>query len=235
MREGGAQVPKVNLYAAVIFILIGALAIIGLALLGSSPGSLRAFVDRIERHHQLIIVLFTAILALATGLLWWSTRSLVLDARDTAQRQLRAYVGPFSMEMEVYPYEKGGFVAMVHADLRNFGQTPAYDVRHSSWCKFDDPNALPFNDVQDPAVWPKAGIAYPDAGLHIRLPCFLSEQQVQELRDRKKIVFFWGTVNYEDGFRKPHYFRFRLVSQERTLDKGEVYRMGPHALGYEAD
>ncbi len=226
---------KGNLFLAVIFLLIGLLAIVGLALMGGSDGGLRGFLTRLERHHQLIIAVFTVILAIATGLLWWSTRALVLESRDTAQRQLRAYIGPFSMEMQVYPYEKGGFVAMAHTELRNFGQTPAYDLRTSSWCRFDDPNALPFDQVQEPPVWPKAGIAFPGAGLHISVPCFLSEQEVQELRDRKKLVFFWGTVKYEDAFRKKHYFKFRVVSQERTLDQGEVYRMGPHALGYDAD
>lgn len=175
-----------------------------------------------------LTLLAVAVYTAFTGYMAWT-------ARNTAERQLRAYVGPYEMELVVYPYEEGGFVAMSHVELRNFGQTPAYDLTSSVWCGLHEPDAAPFKDVEEPHELPKAGAAFPHAGFHARVPCFLSEAQVAELRDRKKVVFFWGTITYRDAFKKPRFFTFRLVSQERTLDQGEVYRMGPHASGYDAN
>ena len=103
---------KGNLFAAMIFILIGILAILGLALSSGGGGGLRGWLERFEHHHNLLLVGLTGLLAIATALLWWSTRELVTETRDTAQRQLRAYIGPFSMEMTINPYETGGFVAL---------------------------------------------------------------------------------------------------------------------------
>jgi hypothetical protein len=227
--------PKSNLYLAVLFILIGFLAIVGLAVAGNSGAGLRGWLDRIERHHQLLLVLVTGLLALTTGLLWWSTRDLVLDARDTAQRQLRAYIGPFGMELTVYPFESGGSAFIAHIEFRNFGKTPAYDLAVSSNAKIDDPNAIPFHEDTEPQQPPSAGIAFPDAGQHVNLGWRLSDEELRGLRDRSKVLFLWGTVRYTDAFGKRHHFLYRMVSQEKTTDAGEVYRIGPHALGYDAD
>src|SRR5205823_3382553 len=45
-------------------------------------------------HHngEALIAAFTVILALSTIFLWVATRDLVKDARNTAERELRAYI-----------------------------------------------------------------------------------------------------------------------------------------------
>jgi hypothetical protein len=47
-----------------------------------------------------LVALFTAALSIATFFLWRATRNLVKGADDTAQRQLRAYVGIESIELK---------------------------------------------------------------------------------------------------------------------------------------
>ena len=94
------------------------------------------------------IAIFTIIVAVSTFALWWATSDLVTDAVNTAQRQLRAYIGPYEMELTLYafptngPDKPYGFIA--HAEMRNFGQTPAYDLMIYADAKFDAPNAAPF-------------------------------------------------------------------------------------------
>lgn len=49
------------------------------------------------------IAAFTGLLFIATALLWWSTRSLVKDAKDTSKKELRAYIGRGGGEVFVLP------------------------------------------------------------------------------------------------------------------------------------
>jgi hypothetical protein len=183
----------------------------------------------------MIIAAFTVFLALATAFLYFATRSLVEGAEDTSQKQLRAYVGMHSMETTVYPFQAGGFAFIAHAELRNFGQTPAYDLTVQSNAAIDVPEAVPFNDLQGPVKAAGGSIAFRDAGVHVNVGWPISEQDKIALYERKKIVFFWGTARYRDAFDKWHHFTFRLISGSIAVGTGGVYTMSPHALGYEGD
>ena len=92
------------------------------------------FIDFADRRHDAsiaigtgFIALFTIVLAFATGFLWLSTRNLVIDAKQTAERQLRAYV--FVQPTQTNITDDTISIRYV---FQNTGQTPAYDVRHAS-------------------------------------------------------------------------------------------------------
>lgn len=185
------------------------------------------------------IAIFTIIVAVSTFALWWATSDLVTDAVNTAQRQLRAYIGPYEMELTLYafptngPDKPYGFIA--HAEMRNFGQTPAYDLMIYADAKFDAPNAAPFKFPSSSTGLPKAGIAFPQAGLHINKGWAITTAEYKAIEDRKEILFFWGTVWYNDAFHMPHHFTYRMVSVEKALQPPDTFKIGPHVLGYDAD
>ncbi len=72
-----------------------------------------------------IIAGFTIILAFATIFLWAATRDLVKDGRETAKRQLRAYIGVHKMKATIESIEGSDVKVVVSIILKNFGQTPA--------------------------------------------------------------------------------------------------------------
>lgn len=155
--------------------------------------------------------------------------------QDTAQRQLRAYIGIFAMEVRVQPFEGGGSAFIAHAELRNFGQTPAYDVLIQSNAAVEVPDAMPFSDAQGPAAASGSAIAFRDAGLHVNQGWQISSEDAEAIRNRTKIVFLWGSVKYKDAFRSEHFFNFRLISGHQVIDHPGIYVLGPHPLGYESD
>ena len=91
-----------------------------------------------------LIVAFTAALFFATWLLWSATKSLVVGAERTAERQLRAYV--------YFKETKVDFAARkVAYRIDNFGQTPAHKVRLLTIAKVVDwrdgrPSEIPIPD-----------------------------------------------------------------------------------------
>jgi hypothetical protein len=71
-----------------------------------------------------LLTAFTLVLALATGGLWLATRSLVKGADKTAERQLRAYIYVEKAKLK-FVDDKW----KLRTRIRNFGQTPAHNVR----------------------------------------------------------------------------------------------------------
>lgn len=198
--------------------------------------------EKIEYNEKVItavstvfIAAFTIVLAFATGFLYIATRNLVESADETAQKQLRAYIGIHDMKVTVYPFEQGGFAFIAEAELRNFGQTPAYDMVVQCNAKVDVPDAIPFDASQGNAKSGGPTIAFRDTGLTAAQWERISEADKDAIFRREKIIFLWGTVRYRDAFDKRHYFTFRLVSGALVIGTGGVYNMSAHRLGIEGD
>jgi hypothetical protein len=182
----------------------------------------------------IVIAAFTVILAIGTVFLYLATRDLVKGSDDSSQRQLRAYIGLQGSETTVYPFEKGGFAFIAHAELRNYGQTPAYDLTMKSNVKIDAAEKVPFDDL---AGLNKGvpSIAFRDAPFQIYLGWPISEEDKVALYERRKVFFFWGDVTYRDAFDKWHHFKFRLISGQIQTGTTGVYTMAPYGRGFEAD
>jgi len=86
-------------------------------LLGVKPGEWLMFVA-------------TALLFVATVGLWWATVRLVKGAEKTAERQLRAYVSVTSKGLDEQSEVQERYVHCL--EVRNTGQTPAYDLKIES-------------------------------------------------------------------------------------------------------
>jgi hypothetical protein len=180
-----------------------------------------------------LIAIFTAGLFGATYGLWDATKELVKDARETSERQLRAYVGLQSMEATVYPFEKGGFVVLAHAEARNFGQTPAYRMTVQANATVDVPTAIPFDEAQGTAKSAGAMTAFKDVGFQISQTKIITAEDAQAIRNQKKIIFFWGAIKYRDAFGKDHTFKFRMISDALAIGSTTVWSMVAHPLGFE--
>src|SRR5262249_11412210 len=89
----------------------------------------REFHEEIVAVGTVFIAAFTIILGFATAALYLATRDLVKGAELTAKQQLRAYVLADTARISnlANPTE----VPEGHVILKNFGQTPAYDVLSS--------------------------------------------------------------------------------------------------------
>lgn len=72
------------------------------------------------------VATFTGLLFFATLLLWWSTKNLVNEAKDTSKRQLRAYV--VIDKCKIDRLDGIPNTLLVHITMKNCGQTPAHDV-----------------------------------------------------------------------------------------------------------
>jgi hypothetical protein len=181
----------------------------------------------------LVIAGFTVCLAFATVFLYFATRELVEGADQTAEKQLRAYVGLQSMEATVHPFEQGGFVVWAHTEARNFGQTPAYRMTVQANATIDVPTAIPFDESQGAAKSAGAMTAFKDVGFQISQTKMITAEDAQALRDQTKIIFFWGTIKYRDAFKRDRTFRFRLISNALAIGSTTVWSMVAHPLGFE--
>ena len=97
-------------------------------------GYWNSFVDLAERRDKafvaistIFIALFTIVLAFATLFLLFSTRNLVADAKQTANRQLRAYVY-MNVSARIYPTPPENFSIIAlgvqfSLTIKNSGQT----------------------------------------------------------------------------------------------------------------
>jgi hypothetical protein len=191
------------------------------------------FVIFIEANDKFVTAMSTAVIAAFTVALFIATFLLWHGAEVTAERQLRAYIGIHAMEVTVAPFAGGGFAFIARAELRNFGQTPAYEVVVQSNAAVDLPEARPFGGIQGPAKSAGSAIAFKDAGMHVSQGWQISEADANAIRDRTKSVFLWGTVKYRDAFRKEHFFTFRLINAQQINQT--IYAMAPHPMGYEGD
>jgi hypothetical protein len=80
----------------------------------------------IHKNGEAIIAVFTVILGMATILLWGATRDLVNEARETSQRELRAYV---TKQITAWRGLINGKPLAVQYALIAHGQTPAKEVK----------------------------------------------------------------------------------------------------------
>lgn len=145
-----------------------------------------------------IALVVSVVAAGFTGLQW-------IDARDTAKRDLRAYVA-------IEPQDIGLLTAEVpvwtRSRLINFCKTPALHVRHVAVYKVL-PNSLPENfrfeyppDEKDDSPFVLHPTQSRDSERHAINA--LTTTEVEKLRSDRYALYAYGIVSYEDIFGEPH-------------------------------
>lgn len=132
-------------------------------------------------------VIVGATLALAVIAIWQA-----IISRQTMRRSLRAYVG---IDSETPLLERHN----LQFEIKNFGQTPAYDVTH--WLCFGLTLGEP--PPPDKEFWVHSTLE-PNAVLHVGVPL------TEEVLRSPETTYIWGRIMYRDCFRKKHYRNFQF-------------------------
>lgn len=153
------------------------------------------------------------LLVFVTGLLWISTRDLVVANETTAKRQLRAYL---SVEAGIYFRQNKRLRFEFRPNLINTGQTPAKRVRIVSNMNLASPQ-IPSNFIftlTPSAVVPtsEGSIGRDKSLFHAAVfPRRLTRQELREVFLGRKIFHFWGQVTYLDVFDDPQFTNFSFI------------------------
>lgn len=152
-------------------------------------------------------------------------------ARDTARRELRAYVFPIYAHIRDVRASRPTFVI----DVKNFGQTPAYGLRMNTALHS---GSHPLNTKLVPEVQSSIATAQlaPQAALfdEIALNHSLSANEISALAEGSAAIYLFGEIEYFDIYKKKRWttFRMRLGGPEGIPTHG---RLGYHEEGNDAD
>jgi hypothetical protein len=173
------------------------------------------------------LFLATTGLWIFTGLMWGATRQLVLGAKDTAQRQLRAYVCDVRGQADLIA---AGKIIRIHLNFKNTGQTPAYNVEIYR----DGADILPLIDVPFERRVPFAPvntIMAPGSEFEVLMELTqIAPDSLSFVQNSTRAIFVWGRVIYADAFGATWHFNYRCVA----FGPGVSWRLIPHVSGYEA-
>jgi hypothetical protein len=160
-----------------------------------------------------LLVAFTFLLTIFTGLLWQSTDKLwaagerqLIHLSDTAQQQLRAYINNVSA---VISNVGAGKSVEVRVEIKNFGQTPAYNVRHYSqltlahfpWTE----SAMNFAPLSTSTMGPGA-----NSFNLVKSSQMLNEELLIGLLTGRCAYYVEGRVTYVDAFGNERFTNYRL-------------------------
>jgi len=185
------------------------------------------------------LVIITLLLAIYTYGLFATTADIATDAKDSSERQLRAYLVIDAARVhsgEFYGTRQplaAGRIPQVLLKVRNTGQTPATHVRHSLKIQFL-PRPLDESSLRAPKT-PKQGFTL-GAGRRWNFRgngAALRSAQISELEGETSALFVYGEVRYRDVFKEERWTRFRMfvTGTEAIADM----HLSPHETGNETD
>jgi hypothetical protein len=185
----------------------------------------------LERFETDPVATFTGLLFFATLALWWSTRSLVKDAKDSTERQLRAYIG---IEHAFITAGKYGRDVEIKIIIKNHGQTPAYSASHGVEIQFNDPKVFPSLGEKVTPIEERESSTIIGANSCIEVIKIVPMKSVDFNSLSQGILGFciWGEINYIDIFKKPRFVRFKMISGSYIPSKGwslQAYKDGNKA------
>jgi hypothetical protein len=154
----------------------------------------------------------------------------VTVAKDTEQRELRAYLRVSVSSMNVGDPDCAGSTYSVDYVITNDGQTPAHDVRSGAGFAFV---TYPVNIQADFSEMAKPrGVTFDYLSSHdskhrqaALFPDTLSPQQLDAIRRDAARVFLVGEVSYKDIFEIERHLRFGMTLQAKGL--ADALQLGP--------
>jgi len=149
---------------------------------------------------------FTTLIALGTAVVLIQTLGA---QKKSAMQELRAYV--YLTEAKIADDQSG-----IVYSYKNFGLTPAYDLRFLSGYSICDPGEFKPAEINEAVDLTQRDLA-PSQGLRASTgasPNFTEEfaRQLLQLRSGAKVMFCYGRMEYRDAFdrRRGTHFRFQL-------------------------
>lgn len=160
-----------------------------------------------------VLAAFTFGLMIYTAKLWGATKHALRETKETAERQLRAYL---SINIaRITQQNRSEFRTIT--EIKNFGQTPAYNVRVWSILGAFDPSE-PRNFIKAEAIETYSMLG---PGGNFDLKAALRDQspeQVQHIIGGTRQVYLWGEIRYHDAFMTERGFSFRIVADLSTSE-----------------
>jgi hypothetical protein len=190
--------------------------------------------------------------ALTGGVIGWqswetrkaaqATETNVEAGKDTAKRQLRAYMSIKNAKLLLH--DDGSVEASLELD--NCGQTPAYDLQGAHLCRFDS------YPVTNPGVPPEgtrksnsiigAGKQFFALANAIKYRGMGREELLASLGLPDFVCCINGYFTYRDIFKDPHYLKFQMIvggpagiRQDRDKDGRLFASFSNDSEGNEAD
>jgi hypothetical protein len=158
------------------------------------------------------VALFNLLLVGATVLLYRAGEKQLNHLSETAERQLRAYVLVDTSDIRL----RDGHTLEAFIFLKNFGQTPAYDVKSWVDMRVAGPQRLPFDQNLPFGFQTMIGpggnfIIGPDQ-------ISISAEVPDQIKTGTKVIFVWGEVSYRDTFGKRWIFRFYVRNSKIMMN-----------------
>lgn len=195
------------------------------------------FGDFIDAHNGAINALATFAIALFTLTLWrssekmWNaTQDALRHAERTAERELRAYVHISGGEIKFEPLNAPTW----HLTVKNFGKTPAYDVRQWTHMWIEEyplKVKLPAPDADF-----KTACSILPPGGHEEMVCRrdppIPGEALNLIGTVKGTVYIYGEIRYRDAFGEDRVTKYRLLYGGPTPNRGGFLK--PDSEGNEA-
>jgi hypothetical protein len=136
-------------------------------------------------------------------------RDTLQTMQDTAERQLRAYVGV--SQFSISKVETGAPEAVVH--IKNFGQTPAYNMQtwiHMWITRHPLRIILP---VAPESLLKSTAILHPGCEVVHFMPKepAVKPEHIASLGTPEGTIYVYGEITYRDAFKNPRTTKFRLI------------------------
>lgn len=168
-------------------------------------------VDNLIAYSTLVLAIVTSILAIFTGALWLATRKLVIDAKDTSKRQLRAYLS-VSIGGGSYQERHKDIRFEVRPSLLNSGNTPAHNITY--WARaevlpFPLPDDFDFPPTKDTLQSSLVLGPHQNIILNAMINEFFPDEEAEIIKKgngRRPCI--WGIVSYTDVFGDGHTTKF---------------------------
>ena len=165
--------------------------------------SARSFAISVVTNHDWMLVIFTGLLAIFTGILWYTTR------KDTKILQ-RAYIAVEPLGIHLM---KNGSDLIGHIGMKNAGRLPA---RRVSW--FVDIHFSEGGEERDSLFPLRRGngniVIAPGTVATRGTANSVQVQQLNELSgpdagaEKPTYLYVWGAVRYDDGFKRMRTTKF---------------------------
>jgi hypothetical protein len=171
-----------------------------------------------------VIAVFTLTLWRATDRLWDAGERQLVHLKESAERQLGAYIG---IEWCRIISHDGGSTFEVEVQIKNAGQTQAYDVTHRIAADIQVRNGEPINFAMPERSRGVIPIA-PGITFILRTPIAIGGASGTADIGTNRIIFARGRVDYIDVFDKPQHLEFRYRNADRLFHNG-------HLVGWRMD
>lgn len=202
--------------------------------------------DEVQAWSAAVVALLTLVLLVVSGFqfrfLIRSTRATERAAnaarasvdltRETAERQLRAYVGTSRIYFRSFTPEAPVSVAV---EIRNFGATPVHDYRTDLWLEVH-PHPVP---------WPGAFVGTEAAATNrtdslmpgnesvaiCELPQGIPADLHAGIRGETFALYLCGTISYRDVFGKKQQTGVRKIAHGRRIETNSPFIDAPEGNG----